>query len=80
MSLAQAITIQPSAVAKFWNGTIDGCAELAMRSGSQPRERCHVVTYMLRFMAVSNREMSQSQPMPSRRAPHSPLISASAAA
>ena len=35
---------------------------------------------MLRFIAVSNSEMSQSQPTPSRRAPQSPHISASAAA
>ena len=27
-------TIQPSAVRKFWNGTIDGWAEFARRSGT----------------------------------------------
>ena len=34
LSLGQATTIQPSRVGKFWNGTIEGCAEFAKRSGS----------------------------------------------
>ena len=77
---AQAITIHPSAVWKFWNGTTDGCAEFLVRIGSQPRDRCHVVTYMSRLSAVSNSDTSTSQPMPSRCARHSALISPSAAA
>jgi crotonobetainyl-CoA:carnitine CoA-transferase CaiB-like acyl-CoA transferase len=32
--LAQATVIQPSAVWKAWNGTIDGCAESAIRRGT----------------------------------------------
>ena len=31
---AAATTNQPSLAWKFWNGTIDGCAELAMRGGT----------------------------------------------
>ena len=30
----QATTIQPSAVGKVWNGTIEGCAELRVRCGT----------------------------------------------
>ena len=33
-SFGAATTIQPSAVWKFWNGTIDGCAEFARRGGT----------------------------------------------
>ena len=42
--LAQATVIHPSAVAKAWKGTIDGCAECGMRRGCQPSVAAHVPT------------------------------------
>ena len=74
------MTTQPSAVGKLPNGTIDGCDELRVRIGSQPRDRCQVETYMSRLNAVSNSETSTSQPSPSRRARQRAHIMASAAA
>src|SRR6185312_8593183 len=74
--LAQATVIQPSAVSKAWNGTIEGCADSGIRRGSYPALAVHVPTYISSCSAVSYSEMSQSQPTPSRRARHSPLSNA----
>ena len=73
---APPITIQPSEAAKFWNGTIDGCAELRRRGGTYPLVAAKVPTYISSCSAVSNSETSQSQPTPSRRARQSPARSA----
>ena len=80
-SFAHTITIQPSAVRKFWNGTIDGCAEYGSRAGTYVLSgtSVHAATYVSMFIAVSKSEVSQSQPRPSRRAACTPASSASAA-
>ena len=75
---AHATVIHPSEAANAWKGTIEGWADSGRRCGFQPLVPTQVPTYMSCASAVSNREMSQSQPTPSRRARHRPATSASA--
>ena len=71
--------IQPSAVWKAWKGTIEGCADSARRSVTCPRDAAHVPTYVNSDNALSNSDVSTSQPTPSRRARQMPAMIPSAA-
>src|ERR1019366_3544330 len=64
-SFAHATIIQPSAVSKAWNGTIEGCAEWRVLSETRPPLRYHVAGYVNIERAESKRLTSQSEPIPS---------------